>query len=76
MIEKALTFKESSCKINAHIPIPSRFAHLFHCPRNLLRFHVLDTDKDPVLVPESNNNLGHAKQEGLDPELHELALVG
>lgn len=75
MIEK-LTFKKSSCEINAHIPIPSGLTHPFHRPGNLLRFHLLYADQDPFLVSEANNDLGHAKQEGLDPELHELALIG
>ncbi len=71
---KWLTVKKTSRKINTYISIPSRLPPPLHSPRNLLCFHLLNADQDTILVPETNNNLWDAKEKGLDPEFHKLAL--
>jgi hypothetical protein len=68
-----LTLEERGRKIGTHVPIP-----LPAPPRDRVRdggdVHLLKALQDAVARAEPNDDAGDAQQEGLDPELEELAL--
>lgn len=68
------TIQESSRKINAHISIPSWIRACVHRSRDPLCLNLLHLCKYAVPSPEAYDDLGHAQEKGLDPELHELAV--
>lgn len=39
-----------------------------------MRLYLVDIDEHPVAGAETDNDLGDAEEEGLNPELHELAM--
>lgn len=39
-----------------------------------MRVNLLDLGEDAIPGAEAHDDLGHAEEEGLDPELHELAV--
>lgn len=61
-------------EIDAHVGVPSRALSRVHRLRNTLRLNLLDLNQDAVSCAKSHYNLGDAKEERLDPELHELAV--
>jgi hypothetical protein len=72
--KKKLTLQEPRPKVDTHVGIPSLDAALGGGDGDALGLDLLELLEDAVLGAEPDDDLGHAEQEGLDPELHELAL--
>ena len=68
------TIQESPRKINAHISIPSWIRPPVHRSWDPLRLDLLHFREYAVPGPKAYDDLGHAQEKGLDPELHELAV--
>ena len=69
------TVQQRSQEIDALVPIPQPFAIRFHHLGDILRLQLLQPLQDPAPAAEPDDDFGHPEQEGLDPELHQLALV-
>lgn len=67
-----ITVQEQRGKLDADIAVPLGEVAAPHVVRNVHRLELLDVDERALSVPEANNDLGHAQQEGLYPVLHEL----
>lgn len=71
--KEGLTLQEVGGKVDTHIPIP-RSASSRHSSRNVFNVDFLYPLQDTITRSETDNDLGHAEKERLDPELHELAV--
>lgn len=69
-----LTNEELGGKVDAHVAVPRRFPAALDGIGYLFRLNLLDVGEDAVAVAEADNDFGDAEEEGLDPELHELAV--
>lgn len=69
-----LTVEEEACKSDADVTIPLGHSS----PLDIIRYadcrKLLDAPEDALSVAETDDNLGHAEEEGLDPEFHEFAI--
>lgn len=73
--EKARTFQERRGEVDTKVSIPASLPLLLHQPWNLIRVKFFKRLQDAVLTAKSHDDLRHPEQEGLNPELEQLALV-
>lgn len=73
MAWKKLTFQEATREVDTHVAVPLP-APPGHRRRYRGDVDLLQLLEDPVPGPEPDDDLGHAEEEGLDPELEQLAL--
>ena len=69
-----LTLEKGAGKVDARVAVPPGLAPPLNGGRYAAGLELLELDEDTVAGPEADDDLWHAKQERLDPELHELAL--
>jgi hypothetical protein len=69
-----LTLEKVGTEIDAHIAVPRGPLLTGNGVGNGGRLDLLEGGEDAVLGAEADDDLGHAEEEGLEPELEELAV--